>query len=85
LDSLISADKLQWGQATPFVVFLIERAEPFGDKPAGDAFTIFSDAYREFSNPDTANYEIIAMTDVEADAAGGIIREWVRKCPSTCA
>ncbi|MGB7284476.1 MAG: hypothetical protein WBE13_19585 [Candidatus Acidiferrum sp.] len=69
LNSLISSEKLQWGQITPSVVFLIRRTEPFRDEPADDEFTILSNLYRELSSSEAANYEIITMTDVEPDAA----------------
>jgi hypothetical protein len=65
------------------VVFLIQRTKPFGDKPAGYEFTILSDLYRELSGSEAAKYEIISMTDVEPDAARGIVWEWVRKSRST--
>jgi dTMP kinase len=82
LDSLIQAEKLQWGQVTPSVVFLLQRTSPFGDKPADDEFVVLSNLYRELSNVEAANYEIITMEDLEPDAASGIIQEWVRKSRS---
>jgi thymidylate kinase len=82
LDSLIHAEKLLWGPVTPSVVFLIQRTEPLGDKPAGDEFTILSDLYRELSGSEAAKYEIISLTDVDPDAARGIVQEWVRKSRS---
>jgi len=83
LDSLIYAEKLLWGQFTPSVVFLIQRTKPLGDKPVSDEFTILSDLYRELSGSEAAKYEIISMTDVEPDAARGIVGEWVRKSRGT--
>ena len=82
LDSLIQAEKLQWGQVTPSVVFLIQRTKPLGDKPAGDEFTILSDLYRELSGSEAAKYETISLTDVDPDAVRGIVQEWVRKSRS---
>jgi thymidylate kinase len=82
LDSLIQAEKLQWGQVTPSVVFLLQRTSPFGDKSADDEFVVLSDLYRELSNVEAANYEIITMEDLEPDAASGIVQEWVRKSRS---
>jgi dTMP kinase len=84
LDSLISPEKLLWGQFTPSVVFLVQRTKPFGDKPAGDEFALLSNFYCELLSSEAANYDIITMTDVEPDAARGIIREWVRKSRDTC-
>lgn len=81
LDSLIHTEKLQWGQLTPSVVFLVQRTKPFGDKSADD-FNILSDLYRALSRSEAANYEIIALTDAEADAAREIVGEWVRKSRS---
>jgi thymidylate kinase len=78
LESLIHAEKLQWGQVAPSVVFLIQRAKPLGDKPADDEFITLSNLYRELASSETANYETITMTDVESDAARGIVQEWVR-------
>jgi thymidylate kinase len=79
LDSLIGAEKLLWGQFHPSVVFLIQRTKPFGDNPAGDEFITLSNLYRELASSEAANYETITMTDVEPDAARGIVQEWVRK------
>jgi thymidylate kinase len=79
LDSLIYAEKLLWGQFTPTVVFLIQRAKPFGDKPAGDEFAILSDLYRELSNSEAANYEIVTIADAEPDLACEIVRRWFGK------
>ena len=83
LDSLIGPEKLLWGQFTPSVVFLIQRTKPFGETPAGDEFTILSDLYRELSRSEAAKYEIITLTDVEADAGRDIVGEWVRKARDT--
>jgi thymidylate kinase len=83
LDSLIYAEKLLWGQVTPSVVFLIQRTKPLGDKPAAGEFTILSDLYLELSGREAAKYEIITLTDVEPDAARGIVREWVHKSRGT--
>jgi thymidylate kinase len=79
LDSLISAERLLWGQFTPSVVFLLQRTSPFGDKPADDDFAALSSLYRRLSNSEAANYEIITMTDIEPDTTCRIVREWVRK------
>lgn len=79
LDSLIYAERLLWGQFPPSVVFLIQRAKPYGDKPAGDEFAILSNLYRELSISEAANYEIISMAEVEPDAACEIVGQWVRE------
>ena len=79
LDSLIYAERLLWGQFTPSVVFLIQRAKPYGDKPAGDEFAILSNLYRELSISEATNYQIISMAEVEPDVACEIIGQWVRE------
>ncbi len=83
LDALVSSEKLLWGQVTPSVVFLIQRTKPLDDKPAAGKFTILSDLYRELSGSEAAKYEIITLTDVEPDAARGIVRESVHKSRGT--
>lgn len=83
LDSLISTEKLLWGKITPSVVFLIQRTTPFGDEPPRDEFALLSSLYRDLATSEAANYDITTMTDVEPDAARGILREWVRKARDT--
>src|SRR5215472_11654915 len=49
LDSLISAEKLQWEKCAPSVLFLIQRTRPFGEKSEGGEFATLSKLYRDLS------------------------------------
>jgi dTMP kinase len=79
LDSLISPEKLLWGKVTPSVVFLIQRTEPFGDKPQGNEFATHSTLYRTLSICEAVNHEIVTMVDAEPEAANEIVRQWVSR------
>jgi dTMP kinase len=79
LDSLISTEKLLWGQITPSVVFVIQRTSPFGGEPPTDQFALLSNLYREIAKSEAPNYDILTMTDAEPDAARGMVRKWVRE------
>lgn len=79
LDSLVHTEKLQWGQCVPSVVFLIQRVQPFGDKPKGDEFATLSNLYRDLSISEAGNYEIVTIADAEYDVACEIVGQWVNK------
>ena len=83
LDSLVHIEKLQWGQCVPSVVFLIQRMQPFGDKPRDDEFAILSNLYGDLSISETGNYEIVTIADAGYEAAGEIVEEWVNKKTTT--
>lgn len=76
LDSLISPEKLQWGQVTPSVVFLIQRAEPFGDKPQDKEFATLSALYRTLAISEAVNHEIVTIADAEPEGAIEIVKQW---------
>lgn len=77
LDSLISSEKLLWGQVTPSVVFLIQRTEPFGDKPQGKEFATLSALYRTLAICEAVNHEIVTILDAEPEGAIEIVRQWI--------
>lgn len=77
LDSLISSEKLLWGQVTPSVVFLIQRTEPFGDEPQGKEFATLSALYRTLAISEAVNHEIVTISDAEPEGAIEIVRQWI--------
>lgn len=77
LDSLISSERLLWGQVTPSVVFLIQRTEPFGDKSQGKEFAALSALYRTLAISEAVNHEIVTISDAEPEGAIEIVRQWI--------
>jgi len=83
LDSLVYTEKLQWGQCAPSVVFLIQRVQPFGDKPKGSEFATLSNLYGDLSISEAGNYKIVTIADAGYVAACEIVEQWVNKKATT--
>ena len=83
LDSLVHTEKLQWGQCAPSVAFLIQRVQPFGDKPKSGEFATLSNLYGDLSISETGNYEIVTIADAGYEAACEIVGQWVNKNATT--
>lgn len=83
LDSLVHTEKLQWDQCVPSVVFLIQRVQPFGDKPKGGEFATLSNLYGDLSISETGNYEIVTIADAGYEAACEIVGQWVNRKATT--
>lgn len=77
LDSLISAEKLLWGRVIPSVVFLIQRTEPFGDKPQAKEFATLSALYHTLAISEAENHKIVTISDAEFEGAVEIVKQWL--------
>lgn len=77
LDSLIQAEKLQWGQIIPSTVFLVERSSALRPEQPDEQFAVLTNLYAEISRSQTKEHEIIHLTDADVESAQKVIAKWV--------
>jgi hypothetical protein len=77
LDSLIEAEKLQWGQIVPSAVFLVERGAALRPEQPDDQFEVLTNLYANVSSSQTKEHEVIRLTDADVVSAKKVITKWV--------
>jgi dTMP kinase len=77
LDSLIQAEKLQWGRISPSAVFLVERGAALRPEQPNEKFAVLSNLYAEISRSQTKEHEVIRLTDTDVVSAQKVIANWI--------